>query len=88
MKLLLGLTPKETQIVSELCSGKSLKEAAETGGIAFSTARSYLEKIFYKTETCSQVQLVSLIGVAASRKNPTRGSVYRENSAEQSQFDG
>jgi DNA-binding CsgD family transcriptional regulator len=41
-----------------------LRRAAEIEGIAFSTARSYLESIFAKTHCRRQSQLVSLLRAA------------------------
>jgi DNA-binding CsgD family transcriptional regulator len=58
---LFGLTTKEAQLAAALTGGQSLKQAAETEKIAFSTARSYLERIFIKTGTRQQSQLVALL---------------------------
>lgn len=55
------LSPKEAAVAVGLVSGLTLREAAEREGIAFSTARSYLETIFAKTGTRRQSQLVGLL---------------------------
>lgn len=55
------LTPKEAVLAASLASGLTLKQAAEDAHIRFSTARSHLEKIFLKTETRQQSQLVALL---------------------------
>lgn len=58
---LYGLSPVEARLCSHLAGGLNLRDAALKTGIKFSTARSYLEKIFKKTKTNSQVQLVLLL---------------------------
>jgi DNA-binding CsgD family transcriptional regulator len=56
-----GLTAKEAGLSRVLAEGCSLRRAAEIQGIAFSTARSYLESIFVKTGCRQQSQLVALM---------------------------
>lgn len=56
-----GLTAKETSIALSLASGLSLKETAVEENITFGTARGHLERIFCKTETRRQVQLVAML---------------------------
>lgn len=58
---LFGLTAREASLAASLASGRSVKEAAEDAGIAYSTMRSYLESVFRKTETRQQSQLVALL---------------------------
>ena len=58
---LFDLTPSEVRLATQLAHGTSLKTAAEACGIAFSTARSYLERIFVKTGVRQQSQLVALL---------------------------
>jgi DNA-binding CsgD family transcriptional regulator len=67
------LTPKEAGLAASLASGMSLKEAAEDAHIQFSTARSYLEKIFQKTGTRQQSQLVALLKSAPMIARKTDG---------------
>ena len=55
---------KEARLARALAQGHSLRRAAEIEGIAFSTARSYLESIFAKTHCRRQSQLVSLLRAA------------------------
>lgn len=64
---LFDLTPAEARIAASLASGQSLREAAEGGGIKFSTSRSYLERVFAKTGTHQQSQLVALLQSAHLR---------------------
>ncbi|MDH7795348.1 MULTISPECIES: LuxR C-terminal-related transcriptional regulator [unclassified Beijerinckia] len=56
-----GLTAKEASIALSLASGLSLKETAIKENIVFGTARIHLERIFRKTETRQQSQLVALL---------------------------
>jgi DNA-binding CsgD family transcriptional regulator len=58
---LFDLTPAEVKLASALAEGRTLRAAAQGSGIQFSTARSYLEKIFRKTGTNQQSQLVALL---------------------------
>lgn len=61
LRRLFDLTPKEAGIAAVLTSGRSLKEVAAGSGIKFSTARSHLERIFRKTGTRQQSQLVAVL---------------------------
>ena len=63
---LFDLTPAEVKLASALTRGLSLKASAETAGVAVSTARAYLERIFAKTGVHQQSQLVALLKGAAS----------------------
>lgn len=56
-----GLTAKEASIALALASGLSLKETAVKENIAFGTARVHLERIFRKTDTRQQSQLVAML---------------------------
>lgn len=58
---LFDLTPAEMRLASSLARGLSLMDAAQAGGVKFSTARSYLERIFRKTGTNQQGQLIALL---------------------------
>ena len=58
---LFDLTPAEAKLASALTGGTPLKAAAAANGIKFTTARAYLEKIFRKTGTNQQSQLVALL---------------------------
>ncbi|WP_416193181.1 helix-turn-helix transcriptional regulator [Nitrobacter sp. TKz-YC01] len=58
---LFDLTPAEVRLVTSLGRGLSLKAVAQENGIKFSTARSYLDKIFRRTGTNHQGQLVALL---------------------------
>jgi DNA-binding CsgD family transcriptional regulator len=58
---LFDLTAAECKLAGALSSGRSLRQAAAAAGIAFTTARSYLEAIFHKTGTHHQHELVALL---------------------------
>lgn len=58
---LFNLTESEARFASALASGLSLTEAAAAQGVRISTARTHLARIFQKTETRQQSQLVSLL---------------------------
>jgi DNA-binding CsgD family transcriptional regulator len=57
---LYGLTPTETDLAIELMRGGRLTAAAETLGIATSTAKSHLKRIFEKTGAHRQADLVRI----------------------------
>jgi DNA-binding CsgD family transcriptional regulator/PAS domain-containing protein len=67
LRILFRLTDAEYRLVTALCSGLSLVEAAETLKIARETAKSHLKQVFAKTATSRQGELVALIGRIAGR---------------------
>jgi len=56
-----GLTPREATIASLLARGLSLAGMAAELGITIGNARVHLKKIFQKTETHSQAELIRLL---------------------------
>jgi DNA-binding CsgD family transcriptional regulator len=58
---LFDLTVAESRLAASLAAGLSLQDAAARGGIRFATARSYLERVFRKTGTNRQGELIALI---------------------------
>ena len=56
-----GLTAAESRLVQCLLQGKRLKDAAEELAITANTAKTHLKRIFRKTETNSQSELIRLI---------------------------
>jgi DNA-binding CsgD family transcriptional regulator len=68
-----GLTRSEEKLALEIARGQSVEEAAARLSIAPSTARTHLKRIFMKTETNRQGQLVSLLlsNAAAQTRNPS-----------------
>jgi DNA-binding CsgD family transcriptional regulator len=58
---LFDLTPAEVRLAIALATGSSVQQAAAEAAIQFSTARTYLDRIFRKTGTHQQSQLVALL---------------------------
>jgi FixJ family two-component response regulator len=58
---LYGLTPAEGALTARLVAGESVQEACEHLGIALATARTHLSRIFSKTGTTRQADLVGLV---------------------------
>ncbi|WP_246093833.1 MULTISPECIES: helix-turn-helix transcriptional regulator [Mesorhizobium] len=61
IRSLFGLTLAEARLATALASGLSLKEATVSSRITVKTGRGYLERIFAKTETHQQSELVALL---------------------------
>jgi DNA-binding CsgD family transcriptional regulator len=55
-----GLTRMESRVLAEIITGQGLPHVAETLQIGATTARSHLQKIFLKTGTAKQAELVRL----------------------------
>lgn len=58
---LFDLSPAEAKLASKLALGVALTEAAAVSDIKIKTARTYLERIFRKTGTNRQAELVALL---------------------------
>ncbi|ADV15397.1 helix-turn-helix transcriptional regulator [Mesorhizobium sp. BR1-1-3] len=61
VRSLFDLTPAEARLAATLASGRTLKEAAASSSITVKTCRTYLERIFSKTRTRQQSELVALL---------------------------
>ena len=61
LRQLFDLTDTEARFACALAGGMSLADAAQAQGVRISTARTHLARIFQKTETRQQSQLVSLL---------------------------
>jgi DNA-binding CsgD family transcriptional regulator len=61
MAALFGLTPAESRMADELVQGRTVADAAERLGITQLTARVHLKRIFSKTCTCKQSELLRLL---------------------------
>lgn len=61
------LTSAEARLVSTLCAGGSLANAAEKLGITLNTAKTQLASAFSKTNTSRQSELISLVTSLPSR---------------------
>lgn len=58
---LFDLSPSEARLAADLAAGTSMSAAAASNGIALKSARTYLERIFAKTGTHRQAELVALL---------------------------
>jgi DNA-binding CsgD family transcriptional regulator/PAS domain-containing protein len=56
-----GLTHREAQTAIAVSRGQGLKAAAESMGVALTTARSHLQRAFAKTGTSQQAELAALV---------------------------
>jgi DNA-binding CsgD family transcriptional regulator len=56
-----GLTHAEARLAERLLCEESLEAAAESLGVAYSTARNQLKAVYHKTDTHGQGQLLALI---------------------------
>jgi DNA-binding CsgD family transcriptional regulator len=56
-----SLAPAEARLAFHLVAGETLRSAADKLSITYETARSLLKRIFYKTGTCRQAELVIVI---------------------------
>ena len=56
-----GLTPAEARLALRLARGLSVQEAAKRLEIAITTARTHLQRVYGKTHTCRQSELVELL---------------------------
>jgi DNA-binding CsgD family transcriptional regulator len=61
IRQLYRLTQREAQLVGILIAGRGLESAADEMGIAREAARGYLKRIFEKTGTSRQGELVALV---------------------------
>ncbi len=55
------ISPRETEIILELCKGKSNREIADGLFITLQTVKDHLYRIFIKTDVKSRIQLVNLV---------------------------
>lgn len=62
-----GLTRSEAVVASKIVDGYSLEDIAEDLGVETSTARSHLKRVFTKTDTHRQSDLVRLLMQGLSR---------------------
>lgn len=67
---LFDLTPAEARLAASLSQGRPLKDAAADSNITFKSGRTYLERIFAKTGTHRQSELVALLKSAERITRP------------------
>lgn len=61
IRALFDLSPREAGLAASLASGRTLQETAQDMHVAYSTMRTHLERVFQKTGTRQQSQLVALL---------------------------
>ena len=61
LRVLFGLTSSEATLASKLIEGKGLEPAAKKSSIGINTARTHLKKVFSKTNTSRQAELVRVL---------------------------
>lgn len=57
-----GMTPTEARLASLIADGRSLLDAAAEMGISRNTARTHMKRVYAKTATRRQAELVRLLG--------------------------
>jgi DNA-binding CsgD family transcriptional regulator len=62
LALLYDVTPAETRVLELMAEGLTVSEIAEKLGVSITTVRTHLSRLFHKTGTSRQAQLVALIG--------------------------
>ena len=62
-----GCTAREATLAGALTDGCTLAEAATTLGISIHTARTHLKRVFRKTGTSRQTELLRLVLLAQDR---------------------
>jgi DNA-binding CsgD family transcriptional regulator len=72
LRRLYGLTASEAKLAIELGAGRTVAAAADHLVITYETARTHLRRIFSKTQTSRQSELVSLL-LRFSMQAPKRG---------------
>jgi DNA-binding CsgD family transcriptional regulator len=60
-----GLTPAEARLAQAIAEGETLREVAERSQVSINTVRTHLQRVFDKTDTRRQAQLVRLVATLA-----------------------
>jgi len=71
LRRLYGLTDAEARLACSLAGGATLEEAAARAAISLNTARTHLKRIFLKTDTSRQAELVRLLASPALLAAPS-----------------
>lgn len=70
--LLYGLTSAERNVLEHIADSRSPQETADRLGVSVHTVKTHLQKIFAKTNTTRQAELVSLIARSTAPLKPRR----------------
>jgi DNA-binding CsgD family transcriptional regulator len=63
-----GLTPAEATVLELVAGGLRVSEIAEVLGVRVCTVRTHLSRVFSKTDTHRQLDLVRLVAVGSLRQ--------------------
>ncbi len=74
LRRLYKLTPAEARLAAHMAQGSRLEDAAADLGVSLNTVRTHLKRIFSKTGTDRQAELVRLIISGPARITMSRGS--------------
>ncbi len=74
LRRLYKLTPAEARLAAHMAQGSRLEDAAADLGVSLNTVRTHLKRIFSKTGTDRQAELVRLIISGPARIAMSRGS--------------
>lgn len=66
-----GLTPAESRLLDSILCGAGVSQAAEQIGISTTTAKTHLQRIFSKTGTNRQAELINLVMSSVPPLRPT-----------------
>lgn len=69
LKRLFALSAGQARLTMLLMTGRTVKEAADVLGITEGSARQYLGRVFRKTATKRQVDLIRLVGDALAQSD-------------------
>jgi DNA-binding CsgD family transcriptional regulator len=64
------ISPREAEVVREICLGKSNKEIADTLFISLQTVKDHTHNIFIKTDVKNRTQLTNLVRETVSGQRP------------------
>jgi DNA-binding CsgD family transcriptional regulator len=64
-----GLTPSEAKVAALIARGRSGRQAADELGLSYNTLKTHLKRIFAKTGTRSQGELIRLLVSGAGQAN-------------------
>lgn len=73
LRQLFGLTPAEADVAKALAEGGSLEQFALARRISMNTVKTHLQRVYAKTATCRQGELVALLRGSAAMCDPAPG---------------
>jgi DNA-binding CsgD family transcriptional regulator/PAS domain-containing protein len=70
-----GFTPAEARVGALIARGRSGKQAAEELGLSYNTLKTHLKRLFAKTGTRGQRELIRVLLAGAGQVNPPGGGL-------------